>query len=65
MPTLTHSLAHSCSKIHLIATATFTLVSPFQVDTDLATDTRILAFINICKDKFVLFSSTVPLVGSL
>lgn len=56
MPVLTHCLAHSSSKIHLIATATLTFVAPFQVDTDLTTDTRVLAFINICKDNNLICS---------
>lgn len=56
MSTLTNCLAHPSSKIHLIATATFTFVAPFQVDTDLTTYTGVLTFINICKNKNLIYA---------
>lgn len=48
---LTHGLAHSGGCIHLVATVTLTLVTPFQVDADLTADAGILALINVCAHR--------------
>lgn len=48
---LTNSLADSGGWIHLVAVVAFTLVSPLQVDADLAADARVQTLIDICRER--------------
>lgn len=49
MMLLTDGLADSCGGVHLVAAVTLTLVPSFQVNTDLATDPRVLTFVYVCE----------------